>query len=409
MISPDTIEAMATLAVHGVAEKGGEHAHLAPIYATSTFTFDNARQGMDRFAGREPGFIYSRFANPTTAAAADLIARLEAHGIFQSDGRPLEASGLLTASGQAALSTLVMSLVQSGDTIITNQALYGGTYEFFSTLLAGLGIHTCFINMSDTDAVRQTLKAHPNTRLIHLETPANPVMQCTDLAAICSIAREHGVLVSVDNTFATPYLQQPFRYGADYIFHSTTKFLNGHGTAIGGVVLGRDTAFMTGRMTKIYKLLGGNANPFDAFLLMQGIKTLALRMDRHCSNALQVARYLNDHPSVNQVNYNGLESHPDYPLTQRQMRHAGAVLSFELKANLEQAIRFIDRLKICVRAVSLGTTDTLISHPASMSHSGMTPEERQAAGISEGLFRMSVGLEDPNDLLRDLDQALAGA
>ncbi|GAB3431729.1 trans-sulfuration enzyme family protein [Niabella aquatica] len=402
----NTITEMATAAIHGVQDDIAEHAHLMPIYATSTFTFDSAEQGMDRFSGRAQGFIYSRFGNPTTSAAAQLVAALETHGLKTAANGPLKAHAFLTSSGQAALATLMMSLVKTGDTIISDHALYGGTYEFFNNFLPAFGVRTVFINMTDPSALEQALKNNPSTRLIHIETPANPIMQCTDIEEICQIAKEHQVIVSIDNTFATPYLQQPFRFGVDYIFHSTTKFLNGHGSAIGGVIVGRHIDFMRTQMAKTYKLLGGNSNPFDAFMLMQGIKTLAIRMDKHCSNAGQVAHYLSAHPAVAKVNYNGLPGHPGYAISKKQMRSAGAVLSFELKGGFDQSRQFINKLQLCVRAVSLGTVDTLISHPASMSHSGMLKEERLAAGISDGLIRMSVGLEDINDILNDLGQAL---
>lgn len=405
-MASDTITEIATLALHGLRDGIAEHAHLVPVYATSTFTFDSAEQGMERFSGKEKGYTYSRFANPTTDAAAQLIASLETHGLKDESGAPLEAAALLTSSGQAALSAMIISNVSAGDTIVTNRALYGGTYEFFGNLMSRFGVSTRFIDLNNAAELKKTLKNDPTVKLIHIETPANPVMQCTDIAAVCKIARKYKAIVTIDNTFATPYLQQPFRFGVDYIFHSTTKFLNGHGSAIGGVIVGRHTSFMRNEMNKTYKLLGGNSNPFDAFLLLQGIKTLAIRMEAHCSNAVQVAQFLNDHVAVNKVNYNGLPSHPDFELSQKQMRHAGAVLSFELKGGFEAAKQFINKLQVCVRAVSLGTADTLVSHPASMSHSGMSREEREQAGISDGLIRMSVGLEGINDLLSDLNQAL---
>lgn len=398
---------MATAAIHGVQDDIAEHAHLMPIYATSTFTFDSAEQGMDRFSGKEPGFIYSRFGNPTTSAAAQLVAALETHGLKTATGEPMEAHAFLTSSGQAALAAMLMSLVKAGDTIISDHVLYGGSYEFLNNFLPAFGVRTVFINITDLNALENALKNDPSVRLIHIETPANPLMQCTDIEAVCQIAQKYGVIVTIDNTFATPYLQQPFKYGVDYIFHSTTKFLNGHGSAIGGVIIGRHINFMRTQMAKTHKLLGGNSNPFDAFMLMQGIKTLAVRMDRHCSNAGQVADYLSAHPAVAKVNYNGLASHPDCIISKKQMRAAGAVLSFELKGGFDQSVQFINKLQLCVRAVSLGTVDTLISHPASMSHSGMSKEEREKAGISDGLIRMSVGLEDINDILNDLGQALS--
>ncbi len=406
-MTQDIIESIATAAVRGVTHEFPEHAHIAPIFATSTFTFDDAQQGMDRFTKKEDGYIYSRFGNPTTAAAAEIIASLETFGIKDDDGNPLKAKALLQASGQAAMTTMLMANLSAGDSLVSSHAIYGGTHEFLSKLLPRFGINCHFIDMEDFNVLENALKTNSSIKLIHLETPANPAMQCIDLEAVCALAKQYGKLVTVDNTFATPYLQQPFRYGADYIFHSTTKFLNGHGNAIGGVLIGKDVEAMDNRVFNTYKLMGGNANPFDAFLLIQGIKTLAVRMDRHCSNAVQVAAYLEKHPAIKTVNYNGLVSHPGYNISQKQMRHPGAVLSFELKGGYERAVTFIDRLRICVRAVSLGTTDTLASHPASMSHSGMSARQRQEAGISDGLVRMSIGLEDIADLLSDMEQALA--
>lgn len=261
--------------------------------------------------------------------------------------------------------------------------------------------------MHDLNLVSDTLEKNKSIRLVHLETPANPTIRCVDIEGIAQIAHQHGAKVSVDNTFATPYLQQPFLYGADFVFHSTTKFLNGHGTAIGGVLLGKDIAFMKTKAWKWHALLGANSNPFDAFLLSQGIKTLELRMERHCHNAQEIAQFLFQHPAVAQVNYNGLPSHPDFAISAKQMKHPGALMSFELKGGLTAGKNFINRLQLCTRAVSLGTLDTLVSHPASMSHFGLTPEERKAYGITDGLIRMSVGIENLQDLLTDLDQALA--
>lgn len=396
---------MATAAMHLLNNNSPEHAHLAPIFATSTFTFDSAEQGMNRFSGKEPGYIYSRFGNPTTDAAARLIAGLETFGLQDGDGK-MEATGLLTASGQSAMSTMLMANVSAGDRILCSQSVYGGTQEFLIKILPRFGVQCSFINMRDLDFVESILKKDYTIKLIHLETPANPVMQCIDIAAITKIAKKYGVLVTIDNTFATPYLQQPFKFGVDYIFHSTTKFLNGHGSAIGGVIIGKNIQEMKNKMFPVYKLLGSNSNPFDAFLLIQGIKTLPSRMEMHCNNAEKIAIFLNDHKAVSNVNYNGLASHPDFDISQKQMRRPGAVLSFELKEGYHASVRFINKLKVASRAVSLGTTDTLISHPASMSHSGLTPQQRQQAGITEGLIRMSVGLEGINDLLNDFDQAL---
>lgn len=398
---------MASAAIHAAQSRIAENAHLVPVFATSTFTFDNAQQGMDRFQGTAPGYIYSRFGNPTVTVAEELIAALEALGLEQEDGSSLPLKAILHASGQAAMATLMLSTLAAGDQVLTHYSLYGGTHEFLFNFLPAFGVTAQIVDLHDLEGLDALLTVNRAVKLIHIESPANPSMRCVDLEAVCRIAGRHQVKVSVDNTFATPYLQQPFRYGADFVFHSTTKFLNGHGTAIGGVFIGKDIAFMQSKARKTATLLGGCANPFDTYLLIQGIKTLELRMKQHCSNAQQVAAFLQAHPAVAKVNFNGLPDHPDYALSARQMRHPGAVMSFELKAGFEAAVRFIDRLQMCLRAVSVGTVDTLISHPASMSHSGMKKEDREKAGISDGLIRLSVGLEHADDIIRDLEQALS--
>ena len=241
---------------------------------------------------------------------------------------------------------------------------------------------------------------------MYLETPANPTIQCVDIAELSKMAKRYGLVVACDNTFATPFLQQPFKYDVDFVVHSTTKFLNGHGTAIGGILLGRDLEFMKTRGTKVHRLLGGNSNGFDAFLLIQGIKTLEIRMERHCSNAVAVANFLEKQEAVAQVNYTGLPSHPDHAVAQKQMRHPGAMLSFELKGGLQAGIHFMNKLRMCVRTVSLGTVDTLLSHPASMTHYSVPKEQRERYGIHDGLIRMNVGIENIEDILNDLEQAL---
>ncbi|MCC6290129.1 MAG: aminotransferase class I/II-fold pyridoxal phosphate-dependent enzyme [Chitinophagaceae bacterium] len=399
-------EGFGSHAIHSTSINNGENAHLFPIVASSTFVFESAEQGMRRFSGEEKGFIYSRFGNPTTSAAASVIAGLETFKIKDEQGEPLQASALLHASGQSAMATMLLCNLSAGDGILSHYSLYGGTHEFIYGFLARLGIASAIEDFSDLNKIEDTLKKNARIKLIHVETPANPTMNCVDLAGICVLAKKYNAKVTVDNTFATPYLQQPFKYGVDFIFHSTTKFLNGHGTSIGGVLVGRDVEFMKKKGYETYKLLGGCASPFDAYLLMQGVRTLEVRMKQHCENAMQVANFLSTHPSIEKVNYNGLSSHPDHALSSKQMRHPGAVMSFELKGGLEDGKHFINSLKMCTKAVSLGTVDTLISHPASMSHSGMLREDRLKSGVTDGLIRMSVGLENINDLLNDLDQAL---
>lgn len=398
---------MGSVAIHAAQALTAAHPHLTPIFATSTFTFDSAEQGMNRFTGNEPGFINSRFGNPTVAAAEEVIAGLEAFGLKTNDGAPLQLKALLHASGQSAMATMLLSLLVAGDSVLSHYSLYGGTHEFMYGFLPHYNIKPSIADLRDLNIVESIIQQTPSLKVIHLETPANPMMHCFDIAGICQLAKQHHITVTVDNTFATPYLQQPFRHEADFVFHSTTKFLNGHGTSIGGVLVSNNISFMKTKAYTTYKLLGGTSSPFDAFLLIQGMKTLELRMEAHCSNAMKVARFLQHHPAVAQVYYTGLPGHPDTATIQKQMRLPGAVLSFELKEGLEGGKRFINKLNMCVRAVSLGTVDTLISHPASMSHSGMQHEDRYKAGITDGLIRMSVGLENSNDILRDLEQALA--
>ena len=407
MSNQPILTGISSVAIHTSGHNNAEFAHITPIFATSTFTFDTAESGMERYSGPDKTRIYSRWGNPTFTAAEETIAALESFGIFNADGSPLKLKALLHASGQSAMTTMFMSTLQSGDTILSHFALYGGTNELFKSVLPQSGIKATIIDMRDLNMVEDALKKDTSIKLIHVETPTNPTLQCIDLAGISELAKKYNCIFTVDNTFATPYLQQPFKYGADFVFHSTTKFLNGHGTAIGGVLLGKDLEKMNTTVWKWHTLMGGNSNPFDAFLLGQGMKTLEIRMDKHCSNAMEVANFLNAHTAIEKVNYNGLSTHPDYAIAQKQMRHPGALMSFELKAGLVGGKKFIDKLQMCVRAVSLGTVDTLISHPASMTHSSLTPEERLKYGITDGLIRMSVGIENIADILNDLNQALS--
>ena len=398
---------MSAMAIHAAQDFSWEHAHVTPIFATSTFTFDSAEQGSRRFSGEEPGYTYSRFGNPTCQVAEKVVAALETFNLTDSTGAPLQARALLHASGQAAMVTMFLSNLVAGDAVLADYKIYGGTFEFLHDMLPSLGITPIFADLKNVDAVEEIITKNKSVKIIHVETPSNPTMDCTDIEAICNVAKNHKVLVTVDNTFATPYLQQPFKYGVDFIFHSTTKFLNGHGTSIGGVLVGRDVNFMNTKGARTCKLLGGVSSPFDAFLLLQGVKSLELRMEKHCDNAISVAEFLSTHKAVSKVHYNGLNDHPDYQVSQKQMRRPGAMLSFELKGGLDAGRQFINKLKLCVRAVSLGTIDTLISHPASMSHSGMSRESREKSGITDGLVRVSVGLENIKDIINDLEQALS--
>jgi methionine-gamma-lyase len=387
-------------AIHAGHEQDALNAHQVPIYASSTYVFDTAEQGMRRFSGEESGYIYSRWGNPTVTEAEQKIAALETFGL------DLEVKGLLHASGMAAISTLFLSNLKSGDKVLSHFSLYGGTDEILSKILPDLGITPVITDLRDLDKAETMIKNDPAIRMMYLETPANPTVQCVDLEELSRLAKKYQLVVACDNTFATPYLQQPFRYNIDFVIHSTTKFLNGHGTAIGGILLGRDKDFMKTRASKLHHLLGGNANPFDSYLLIQGIKTLELRMDRHCANAMEVARFLEQHKAVDSVNYTGLPSHPDHAVAMKQMKQAGGMLSFSLKGGMQAGIDFMNRLRMCIRTVSLGTVDTLLCHPASMTHHSVPKEQREKYGITDGLIRMNVGIENIGDILADLDQSL---
>lgn len=390
-----------SVAVHAGHKKDPMYAHLVPIYASSTYVFDDAEQGMRRFSGKEEGYIYSRWGNPTITEAEEKIVALETFGLN------MQAKGILHSSGMAAITTLMLATLKPGDKILTHYSLYGGTQELVNKILPDLNITPIIADLRDLNKAAEILKSEPAIKLLYLETPANPTIQCVDLEELTKLGKEHQCIIACDNTFATPYLQQPFQYDIDFIVHSTTKFLNGHGTAIGGILLGKDLNFMHTHCTRVHRLLGGNSNSFDAFLLIQGMKTLEVRMERHCHNAMEVANFLAAHPAVAKVNYTGLADHPDYYTAMKQMRHPGAMLSFELKEGLQAGIDFMNKLKMCVRTVSLGTCDTLLSHPASMTHFSVPKEEKEKYGITDGLIRMNVGIENIQDIINDLNQALS--
>lgn len=396
-----------TICIHGGHKEESNRAHLTPIYASSTYTFDSAEQAVDIFQGKEKGYVYGRFGNPTINEAEEKIALMEAYGIQNSQGEQLELKAILHASGMAAITTMMLSNLKAGEKVITHYSLYGGTQELFDKVLPDLGIEVVIVNFHNIYEVEDAIKKDDAISMMYIETPANPTLQCIDLALLSTLGKSYGLTVCADNTFATPYLQQPFKYDVDYVMHSTTKFLNGHGTAVGGILIGRDVEKMNTVVTKKHRLLGANCNAFEAFLLTNGLRTFCLRMERHCSNAQKVADFLNQHPLIEKVNYLGLESHPDYDIAQVQMKHPGALMSFELKGGYEAGKKFMNNLNLCTNAVSLGTCDTLVSHPASTTHAGVKPDDREKFGITGGMIRMSVGLETVADIIEDLSTALA--
>lgn len=394
------ISGFSSLAIHGGHVQDPNYAHLTPIYAASTYVFDTAEQGMRRFSGQEEGYIYSRWGNPTMTEAEDKIAAMETFGL------DFEVKGILHASGMAAISTLFLANLKQGDKVLSHFSLYGGTQEILNRLLPETGVQSTIVDLRDLNKAEEALQQDPAIKMLYLETPANPTIQCVDIEELTKLAKKYGKIVACDNTFATPYLQQPFKFGVDFVVHSTTKFLNGHGTIIGGILLGKNIEFMKTHATKIHRLLGGNSNSFDAFLLVNGMKTLEVRMERHCNNAMAVAHFLQSHDAVAKVNYNGLPEHPDHLVALKQMRHPGAMMSIELKDGLVAGVKMMNKLKLCTRTVSLGTCDTLLCHPASMTHAGVPKEQREKYGITDGLIRMSIGMENVQDILADLDQAL---
>ena len=376
--------------------------HQLPIYATSSFEFENINEGIDIFDGKKEGHVYGRYGNPTIEIVAQKIAKLESFGLES------EAACLLVSSGMSAISTLFMATLEAGDKVLTQGNLYGGTTELLSNVFGPMGIETIFTNLQDLDAVEDLLKRDKAIKLVYFETPANPTMACVDLEALATLARRYGCKSAVDNTFCTPYLQQPFKHGVDFIIHSTTKFLNGHGNSIAGAILSMDHEFMKAKVWHRMKLLGTNCNPFDAWLISNGLKTLELRMDRHCANALTIATYLESHSAIERVNYNGLASHPDHELAKKQMRQFGGMMSFELKGGIQAGIDFMNKIRFCTLAPTLGDVDTLILHPASMSHRSVPKEIRERNGITDGLVRLSVGIENVEDIIGDLGDALDG-
>jgi len=374
--------------------------HILPIYATSSFKFENIDQGIDIFKGDASGHVYGRYGNPTVDAVAKKIGQLAVHGA------DLDATAFLTSSGMSAISTLIAGVLKAGDKILTQSDLYGGTTELFLKCFGSLGIETVFADLQDLEIVEKKLVEDAAIKMIYIETPANPTMAIVDIKVVSDLAKKYEAWTAVDNTFCTPYLQQPLVLGADFSIHSTTKFINGHGNGISGIIIGKDEELMKQHVWQKLKLFGTNSNPWDAWLTHNGMKTLELRMDRHCLNAQGVAAYLQDHSAVSLVNYNGLESHPDHQLAKKQMSQFGGMLSFELKGGFKAGVEFMNKIRFCTLAPTLGDVDTLILHPASSSHINVSKQVREANGITDGLIRLSVGIENLSDIISDLEQSL---
>ncbi|MGL4219647.1 MAG: methionine gamma-lyase [Shewanella sp.] len=383
----------ATQAIHAGHEREAFGSLVTPLYQTATFVFDSAQQGGERFAGNEPGYIYTRLGNPTVTELERKMAILEG----------AEAAAA-TASGMGAVSAALLANLQIGDHLVASNAVYGCTFALMTNQFARFGIDVTLVDFSEVELIERAIK--PNTKVIFCETPVNPHLQVFDLSAIAAIAKRHSLTSIVDNTFMTPLLQQPIALGIDVVVHSATKYLNGHGDVIAGIVCGSEAQLHRVKY-EILKDIGAVMSPHDAWLILRGLKTLDVRLQRHCDNAQRVAEFLEQHPAVTRVYYPGLKSHSGHRFIGQQMRRAGGVIAFELAADFTQAMAFVGNLKLFSIAVSLGDAESLIQHPASMTHSPYSPEARAAACIGDNLLRISVGLEDCDDIIADLSQALA--
>lgn len=385
----------ATRQIHVGKIKDATGALCTPIYQTSTFQFDTVQQGGARFAGTEAGYVYSRTSNPSLTQVELKLADLESG-----------EAAIATASGMGAISSTLWTLLSAGDQLLASDTLYGCTFSLLSHGLTKFGVDVQFVDMVDVENFRKHLS--PKTRVIYLETPCNPTLKILDIQAISAAAHAYNpaITVVVDNTFASPYLQRPLELGADIVVHSATKYINGHGDVIAGFIIGKQAFIDECRRTGLKDMTGASMSPFSAFLIARGLKTLDIRMERHCANAHKVAEFLHGHPAVAKVYYPGLEDFEGYEVAKKQMKDFGAMMSIELKAGREDVANALNKLQLCAIAVSLGDAETLVEHAATMTHSTYTAEELKAAGISEGLVRISVGLEDPQDIIADMKQAL---
>lgn len=386
-------EGFSTRAIHCGDELNRTGAVVTPIFQTTSFAMQSAEHGADLFAGAAEGYSYTRLGNPTLAELEAKLADLEGG-----------EEAVATASGMAAVTTAVLSIVNAGDHVIADSAIYGGSYSFFSEQARRLGLDVTFVDTSNLEAVRAAFR--PATRLLYSESPGNPHLKLVDLGALAVLARERDVPLLCDNTFATPYLQRPLALGATAVVHSATKYLGGHGDVIAGAIVG-SRAIVGPARRSILRDYGGVLAPLNAWLVTRGLATLALRMERHCASAIRIAVWLESHPAVAWVRYPGLPSHPQHELARRQMRSAGGMIAFEVRGGIGGGRRLMNAVRLCTRAVSLGDVRTLICHPASTTHAQVPQEVRLAAGITDGLVRFSVGLEDADDIIADLEQALA--
>lgn len=379
---------------HGYHSADHQGALVPPVYMSSTFSFPSVEYGGKCFAGEENGYFYTRIANPTLNLLEGRLATLEGG-----------SAAVVFGSGMGAITATLWSMLQPGDDILVDQTLYGCTFAFLTLGIGRFGVNVRFIDMTDAANVESAI--HAGTKVVYFESPSNPNMRLVDIEAVSKIAHCHGAKVVVDNTYCSPYLQNPLDLGADVVVHSATKYLGGHGDLTAGAAIFKDAELaLHVRLYGLKDMTGAVMSAMDAHLVMRGLKTLALRMDRHCDNAQVIAELLASHPAVERVYYPGLQNFPQRELAQRQMKRMGGMIAFELKGGIEAGRRVLNAMQLVTRAVSLGDAETLVQHPASMTHSTYTPEQRQQHHISDGLVRLSAGLEDIDDLVADIDQAL---
>jgi len=381
-----------TLAIRTGHQRTAEGEHGEPIFPTSSFVFGSAAEAAARFSGEQPGNIYARFTNPTVKIFEQRLAALEG-----------AESCVATASGMAAILSVCLALLQSGDHIVSSRSIFGTTTVLFDKYLGKFGVSTTFVDLTDLAVWEQAIK--PNTRLLFLETPSNPLTEVADIRALADLAHAHNCLLVVDNCFCTPALQQPLKLGADIIVHSATKYLDGQGRIIGGAVVG-DKERVGTDVFGVIRTAGPSMSPFNAWVALKGLETLSLRMKAHSRSALQLAGYLQQHPSIEQVFYPGLESHPQHQLARSQQSDFGGIVSFRIKGGREQAWKLIDQTRLLSITANLGDTKSTITHPASTTHGRLSDEQKQAAGISDNLLRVAVGLEDIEDITQDIIRGL---
>jgi len=381
-----------TKLIHAGAFEDEFGSATVPIYQTSTFKFKNAEHGADCFSGKSNGYIYTRIGNPTIRAFEQNIAELE-NGY----------DGIATSSGMAAITSVYMALLGAGAHIVSSDAVYGPARGVLEQDFSRFGVEASFVNTSKLENIISAIK--PNTKVLYIETPANPTMDITDIAACAEIAKKHNLILVVDNTFSSPYLQKPLDFGADVVLHSITKFINGHADIVGGVVVAKDPEiYKKIRHCMVY--MGCNMDPTQAFMVLRGVKTLGIRIERAQENAMKIAQFLQNHPKIEWLRYPGLETHPQYTLAKKQMKGYGSMMSFGLKGGFEAGKKLMDNVHLALLAVSLGGVETLIQHPASMTHAAVSKENKLAAGITDDLVRFSVGIEDVEDIIEDLSKAL---